>query len=192
MRYLVFDTETDGKIKRNNGKQLSDLEKYPHIVELGWFLCSDTGQVLAEGGGLIQPQGFTIPEDAKTIHGITTEHAKACGVTLKDALETFLLLIQKDTTTLVAHNMAFDGPVIGLEIKRLGLEFGDFLTAKRLCTMRTTKALINKWPKLGELYTILFGTTLTDAHRAKPDAEACMRCFFELKARGWYKPLGIE
>lgn len=40
-----------------------------------------------------------------------------------------------------------------------------------------------KAPKLGELYTFLFGDELVGAHDAMVDVQACMACFFEMKAR---------
>jgi hypothetical protein len=40
-------------------------------------------------------------------------------------------------------------------------------------------------PSLSELYFLLFGEKLENAHDALTDAEACANCFFELKRIGF-------
>ena len=37
-----------------------------------------------------------------------------------------------------------------------------------------------KWPKLEELYQVLFGKQMENAHDALADVMACKECFFEL------------
>jgi hypothetical protein len=52
-----------------------------------------------------------------------------------------------------------------------------------------------KWPKLEELYTKLFGTTISGAHDAMADIEATKKCYFELIRRGIitdYQYIGLK
>ena len=41
-----------------------------------------------------------------------------------------------------------------------------------------------KFPRLEELYEVLFKQQMKDAHNALADVEACAKCFFELMERG--------
>ena len=44
-----------------------------------------------------------------------------------------------------------------------------------------------RWPKLAELYRILFTKEIPNAHDAASDVQATLKCFFELKKRGVIK-----
>lgn len=189
--YLFFDLETTGLPKKPNGF-ISDLDNWPRIVQIAWS-CHDTfGTLMCTEDYLICPDGFTIPRESTAIHGITDEQAQKNGVPAKEALFAFLKAA-KSCRYLVAHNIAFDFPVICAEFLRYNIPH-DLYCADQICTMKT-KAVIHycqaknsqgglKWPKLSELYQVLFNEPLCSAHDARADVQACARCFFELKARG--------
>jgi DNA polymerase III subunit epsilon len=189
--YLFFDTETTGLPKRFDA-DISDVDNWPRMVQLGFVACDDSGKTLESGDLIIKPEGFTIPEEAARIHGITTERALAEGIPLSDALDKFVDSLDQ-ASVLVAHNMSFDESVIGAELYRLGLS-SDIETLKeieKICTMRSTTDICRipkagygrgyKWPTLSQLHWKLFAREFDGAHSAYKDAEACARCFFKLR-----------
>ncbi|MCX5657269.1 MAG: 3'-5' exonuclease [Candidatus Omnitrophica bacterium] len=189
--YLFFDTETTG-LPGNGKAPVTDLDNWPRMVQLAYLFSDSNGNKISEGNFIIKPVGFTIPAKAVEVHGITTERAEKEGTDLKIVLLDFQALISR-AEYLVAHNMDFDGKVIGAEFLRNKMR--DGLPAKRkICTMLSAIdycALPGpfgyKWPKLTELHCKLFQKGFDDAHNAAADVLATVRCFWELKRLGIIK-----
>jgi DNA polymerase III subunit epsilon len=186
--YLFFDTETADK-PRNWKAPASDLDNWPRQIQIGWICCDRTERATGSGEYLIRPEGFTIAQGAMAVHGITTERALQEGVELEPVLEEFTRFARK-AQVLVAHNMDFDQKVLQAEFLRTGMVFPVAEKTWR-CTMKESTRFCRlpgpygyKWPKLDELYQILFDEPCEEAHSALADAEACMRSFFELKEMG--------
>ena len=55
---------------------------------------------------------------------------------------------------------------------------------RHICTVEASYHYNNKRMKLQDLHEFLFGEGFTDAHRAKSDVMATVRCFIELVKRG--------
>ena len=119
---------------------------------------------------------FTIPQDSASIHGITTERAKKEGVSLHKVLPRFNADVEK-ATTIIAHNVEFDLPIVNTEFMRCRLET-NLLNKQKFCTMKTPKIISwcklpkssgmgYKWPTLNELHLQLFETEFTDSHNAQ-------------------------
>ncbi len=186
--YLFFDTETAGLPLYRNAPA-HDARAWPRLVQIAWLLCDDGGHIARQERFVVRPEGFTIPPDAVRVHGITTEAAIRSGVPLRVALDTFRQETLR-SSTIVAHNMAFDGAVVAAECARSGMEnplsgipsFCTMEASVRVCGLRRPGGL--KWPTLMELHRTLFGSVYPGAHDAGNDAVACARCFFELKRRG--------
>jgi len=185
MRYLIFDTETTG-LPKSWRVSVHKLDNWPRMVQLAWSLRDEEGEVLQECSNIIKPEGFTIPEEVSRIHGITTEKAIRDGELLANVLNEFCKVIDREDLTLVAHNMGFDEKIVGAELLRMNIK-SNFFALPKICTMKSTINFCNlpnqKYPKLEELYYILFKTVFKDAHRADNDVAACARCFFELKKK---------
>ena len=73
--------------------------------------------------------------DSARIHGITTDRAKAEGVSLYKVLPQFNADVEK-ADTVVAHNLDFDLPIVTTEFLRCRLETG-LLGKQYFCTMKT-------------------------------------------------------
>jgi len=119
--YLFIDTETTG-IPADQRAPHTDLDNWPRIVSVSWAFYSAPNLLHLYRYHIIRPDGFTIPNQATQIHGITTERAAADGIALTSALSQLL----NDITNyrpglLVAHNMAFDRPVLLAEYLRANL-----------------------------------------------------------------------
>jgi DNA polymerase III epsilon subunit-like protein len=199
--YLFFDTETTGK-PRNYKAPMHDLDNWPRVIQLAWLLVDQNNLERSTWKYLIKPDGWEIPKEPFWLeHGYDTDKSLAEGVPLRDALDSFLLDLN-EAEHLVAHNMAFDYPVLGSELIRAGLR-GKKLN--RICTMDASvqfcqipfpgrrsypgaKAQGYKWPKLEELHRKLFNEDFDGAHDALVDVQAMRRCFFELVKRGVITP----
>jgi DNA polymerase-3 subunit epsilon len=183
--YLFFDTETTG-IPRNYKAPASDLRNWPRLVQLAWLLADDEAHEVASAQYIVKPDGFTIPQDATRIHGITTEMAIQRGVDLAAVLAAITPDIAR-ASVLVAHNMPFDEKILGAEFLRAG--YPNVVESKeRRCTMQAATNYCRlpgpygyKWPTLAELHMTLLSTPFEGAHQALVDVRACARCYFELK-----------
>lgn len=184
-RILFFDTETNG-LPRNFNAPAFETSNWPRLLQFGYILADEDRNVLDEGGFLIRPDGFTVPTSASNIHHITTEKATAEGISLSDALSKIQSLVS-NVDLLVGHNVSFDIHIVDAEFYRTQ----KVLRMARLpyiCTMVSSEYYCNlpnhKWPKLSELYGILFNQSFEDAHNAQADVKATYKCFWELVDRG--------
>lgn len=189
--YLFFDTETTG-LPKNWKAPVTDLANWPRMIQLAYLLAGAEGNKLAGGDFIIKPEGFSIPEEAARIHGITTERALKEGRDLLPVLKEFQEALGQ-ARYVVAHNISFDEKIMGAEFLRNGLP--DTLPAKtRICTMHSSTQYCAipgpygpKWPKLEELHRKLFQTGFEAAHNAAADVSATIKCFWELKRLGVIK-----
>ena len=189
MNYLFFDTETTG-LPFNYEAPSSFLSNWPRMVQLSWILADADYNVLSTHNHIIYPQGFFIPWAAARIHGITNQVAREYGEDLRTVLDWFLEDFQS-ATYLVGHNISFDQKVVGAELIRIG-KHDVMFTKPAICTMLAStdycaipsNSFGYKWPKLQELYTILFGHGFNDAHNSMNDVAATMECFIALQQIG--------
>ena len=186
--YIFFDTETTG-VPRNYKAPTTNTDNWPRLVQLGWILMDDKGNKLAQHDYIIRPDGFEIPADAASVHGITTEKALEEGRDLAEVIDEFMADFDK-ATFIVGHNISFDQNIVGAELVRLNRP--DVMTSKRtFCTMQAGTNFCKipgkygyKWPKLMELYVKLFGHDFEGAHNAMSDIDATQECFWEMRKRG--------
>jgi DNA polymerase III epsilon subunit-like protein len=186
--YLFFDTETTGLPADWKAPQ-SNLRNWPRLVQIAWLQYDVKGTRIAERDYIIRPEGFTIPEEASRIHGISTERAIREGVDLKKVLEEFSGFIDV-SSLIVADNMDFDEKIVGAEFLRVGIK-NNLMNTGRICTMKESTDYCkipgnygHKWPKLSELHMRLFNHEFEEVHDASADIAACAKCFWELKKRG--------
>ena len=175
MNYLYFDTETNG-FTRKPGTPLSQC---PHIVQLAALLTDSDGSEISCMDALIQPDGWTVPDSAVAVHGITTAKAVAWGRPLWAVMRCFMNL-HAAADVLVGHNIQFDLKMVGYELARLGLP----MPGKRACcTMEAATGICElagngrnyKFPKLIEVHRHFFGEGFSGAHGALADTRACAR-----------------
>lgn len=181
---LFFDTETTGKC---DFKASFESERQPHLVQLGALLTEDSGEERAVLNCIIQPFGWTVPAEAASVHGITTEIADRSGVPLASALSLFSMLCAK-ADTLVAHNIDFDLLISKCAYHRLGRP-SRIEGMKLRCTMKESTDICKirgphgfKWPKLTEAFQHLTGKPMEGAHDALADVRGCAAVFFAMEA----------
>lgn len=188
----------------------STLDNFPRITQLAWQKVSlETGQVLNEFQSIIKPDGWTIPtvEELQEVirqkrlrgwkakdsdafffvdNNMSTERCETEGRPLTEVLPLIISDLQ-DSEIVVAHNMNFDIKVFGAECIRYNANVGKKLV--KVCTMESTTELCrlppfrsgkHKYPKLVELYKILFKEDMKGNHDAFADVIGCRECFLEL------------
>lgn len=188
MKILFFDTETTGLPKSPNASY-TDIDNWPRLVQLAWLVYED-GKLISQKDIIVKPIGFSIPNSATSVHGITNELANEQGIKLEEALKQFSL-ISKSVDAIVGHNIDFDINIIMCEFHRLGLKSNLFSLPKIDTMMESIDfcAIPNRYsgyryPKLLELYSKLFHSTFEDAHNAYSDIFATSKCFWELVRKG--------
>ncbi|MDT8287380.1 MAG: 3'-5' exonuclease [Elusimicrobiales bacterium] len=189
--FLFFDTETTG-LPKSWRAPVTDLANWPRLVQLAYMAYDAEGNLLSSADTLVKPVGFTIPEEASKVHGITTERALRDGRDLAVVLNEFRALLDR-AKYLIAHNMGYDEKIIGAEFLRNGMTDIPASVIK-ICTMHSTTEYCEipgsygyKWPKLMELHRKLFEVEFEGAHDALADVAATAKCFWELKKRGVIK-----
>ena len=176
--YLFYDTETNGLPKGGVS---------PRIIQLAYILFDENFKILEQYCQLIKPDNWEIPNEKFWIdNGYSTGKNVIYGVPIKDALINFATCIER-CQFIIAHNMAFDIPVLVNEMKLSVISANN--KPKKLCTMQSTTKLVQaknkngglKWPKLEELHIFLFGKNFDGAHDALEYVKATARCFYKLK-----------
>lgn len=170
--HLFIDTETTG---------LPRAGVQPRIVSVAWIIADSLSQHHSLRYMIVRPNGFRIPEEASRIHGISTERAIKDGVPLDVALDGLALDVRTHKpTSIVAHNLAFDRPIVDAEYQRAG-------RASALSGLRGTCTVLlsqKRWPgqpaTLNSVHQRLFGSGMTKQHDAHADVMACRRIYFEL------------
>lgn len=191
MKILTLDTETSGLPKFGLDYK-TNFEIYPNIVSLAFKINDDVTKEF-----IINQEGVPIPPEATAIHGITDEMCAASPHTLISVLGAVLDEGQGRDFTL-GHNFNFDTSMVKANVlKKLkaGIIYEEFykkieellVKERRICTMMSTIKFCNiigprgaKWPKLIELFNILFPGETFDAHRAGADVDVTKRCFNKL------------
>lgn len=184
---LIVDVETTGLPLNSEVPCAERPENWPRMVRLSWLVVDEAGTIVRDGDLIVRPCGFIIPEEVVDIHGIDTATALREGVDLSEALNA-LAADAKDCVRLVGHNIWFDRNVIGAECRRL--KRADMLAGMPMvCTMKLSTAFcaiphpvyVYKWPRLSELYYIIFGHEFENAHNGAADVRAVHDCYVQLK-----------
>ncbi len=131
--YLFFDTETSG-LPKDWKAPPSDVDNWPHAVQIGWILCESDGAVEEERDHIVKPDGWEVSEDAARVHGITTDRALAEGVDVVQVLHGFAAALDR-AQTIIAQNLDFDRSVIKAEFIRAGITAGSS-SPSLVCTMK--------------------------------------------------------
>ena len=191
---IFYDTETTGLPLFS---EPSEHPGQPHIVQLAACLVDlDTRNTIASMDVIIQPDGWTIPDEVAEIHGITTEHALAVGVPAKLALHLFLNLAMGRKR--IAHNEQFDARLVRIALLRhFNADVADeWKAGKSECTQILATPIVKAPPtakmkaagrhhfksaNLGESVLHFTGKPLENAHSAMADVQGCMAVYFAVQ-----------
>jgi DNA polymerase III epsilon subunit-like protein len=194
---LLLDTETNG-LPKNRFAPPSEFNAFPAILQLSWAIYTIDGRHLSSGPsrdiGIRLEPGVAWDTGAAKIHGITEVEARH-GTPAKEAL-TALADALKTVDVVVAHNLAFDKPVIRAAGYAVGLRSLWPAKIQEFCTMKATTPLVKlpptaaqakyadlgpyKAPKLNELYAWLYGHVYdisgATLHSARSDVHCLAQC----------------
>lgn len=174
---ILFDTETTGL----DGPSATNIDKQPFITEFYGIRLTKDFDFVTEYETFIKPP-IPIPPEITKITGID-------DYTLKDA-PTFIDVYDNiyelfyGVRTVAGHNIEFDLRVLKYELFRFDFEYKFNWPKNHICTVEKSYNYKNKRLKLNQLHEYLFGKEFQDAHRAKNDVHANVRCFIEMVKRG--------
>lgn len=144
-------------------------------------------ETMAEVNLIVKPNGFTISNEVAKIHGIDQKLADDYGLDEGLVLVVFATLM-KQAKCLIAHNIVFDGLVMGKAFAEHP-QLTPQLPEAKFCTMNAMTDICKlyrgpgkfKWPTLQEAHLHAFGVGFEGAHDAIADVRACARIFRWLK-----------
>ena len=192
MKLLIFDTETTGLPQKYAKVHMNDLQLWPEIVQISWFIYDDvSNKIISVNNHIIKVNN--IPSDSTKIHKITNDMSRNLGKPITQ----IIALFKNDwdnSHIIVAHNKRFDLNIIGIESMRIykknifentgkmeycSMKYGYYKTdLTYLC--KYTKKYKKKNPALFELHKELFHTVPSNLHNAFIDILVCFRCTFQM------------
>jgi DNA polymerase-3 subunit epsilon len=175
---LALDTETTG------------VDPFTaRIVEDAAVLIAPDGEVLSWSTHIVDP-GVEIPEGAAAVHGITTERARAEGISPTEMLDNLgnrisgHLVDHDCCAAVVIYNARYDWPLLLAEAQRHGCEFPP---AVGLVDPLTLDRMVDPYRRGGrKLIDVAahYGVELTgEAHGARVDATAAARIALAIAAK---------
>ncbi len=195
MLILVYDCETTGLVK---GLDYTN-PNMPFLASITTILYDDEAhQIVSSINAMVKPDGWTMPEEAGRVNGLTDEVLLKLGVPSLALLPACIALMFKADLR-VAHNAEFDAKVIAAALWRHIIKEDSetkahevvkhWLELPSYCTMQASKNIVNaknklggiKYPKLTEAYKFFFDRELDRAHSANADAVAALEIYLALK-----------
>ena len=195
MLILVYDCETTGLVK---GLDYTN-PNMPLLASITTILYDDEAHhIVSSINAMVKPDGWTMPEEAGRVNGLTDEVLLKLGVPSLALLPACIALMFKADLR-VAHNAEFDAKVIAAALWRHIIKEDSetkahevvkhWLELPSYCTMQASKNIVNaknklggiKYPKLTEAYKFFFDRELDRAHSANADAVAALEIYLALK-----------
>tara|TARA_B110000879_G_scaffold208890_1_gene295388 strand:- start:1038 stop:1760 length:723 start_codon:yes stop_codon:yes gene_type:complete len=197
--------------KRGTANSLP-ITAYPYILQLSFAIYDLTEKkIIRQYDSYVDiPDDIRISEFVTNLTGITNEICKEKGKPIVEVLEQFYEAYMF-CEGIVAHNLDFDEKMVMVELERNRPAIMEkapycFMTFNtmyekvhgidRYCTMKKGTEICNilveskypgrapskKWPKLIELYGILFdGATVEGLHNSMVDVLTCLRCYLKMR-----------
>lgn len=198
---LFLDTETNG-LPKNMFAPHTQANCWPAVLQLSWAVYAVTGTsmkpVSKRDIGLALAVNVPWDTGAAAIHGITETEARHGVAPAVAFAELEKALTAADA--IVAHNLAFDKPVVRAAAHAAGLRTIWPVGKTELCTMRISRDLVclpsgplakykHKVPKLSELYVWLYGHSYemhgASLHSARADTHCLSQCFLGLLRKSY-------
>jgi DNA polymerase III alpha subunit (gram-positive type) len=176
MRILALDCETSGLILN----RILPLAKQPEVLDL-YMADVDlaTGEIIDDWDQLFHPT-LQWSEEAEKVHGITQEMVRDC-LTFDRYAEGIKKILEERCPNVIAHNAAFDVEILDIAFERVGMHIHF---PRIICSVEQTMHLKGYRLSLQELHETLFGAKFKEAHRAKSDTQALIRCAVKLYQEG--------
>lgn len=204
---IVFDTETTG-LPKSRVINSETLELWPHIVQFSYVIYNVTKMTLEKICDKVIniPDGIMMSDETVNIHKITNDMTHHSTNMVQDILDEFMEdMSNNNVKAIIGHNISFDINMLKIELLRLihgeqtknkskykKMFYEINYTNKTFCTMHKTIDLCQihakrkdgsvyyKYPKLIELYKVLFGEKeeLNNLHNSLNDVLVTLRCYY--------------
>lgn len=214
LRILILDTETNG-LPKNRYAPVSETGAWPAILQLSWAIFTIEGRSMKAGPthdiGIALHPSIAWDAAAAKIHGLAEIEARN-GTPATVAFRELAAAL-RTVDVVVAHNLAFDKPVIRAAAYAEWLRGGDPELRniwppgiREFCTMRETRDIVCipspyygapgstnpagkfKAPRLNELYNWLYGHVYDISgavlHTSSSDTHCLAQCLSRLLRRG--------
>ncbi|GGK61550.1 exonuclease domain-containing protein [Rufibacter glacialis] len=168
---------------------------WPHTVQVAWLVYTQAGEEVKRENHYIRPDDFEVSPASIQVHSLTPEFLLAQGETRLEVMQQLQADLLHYQPMVVGHFMQFDYHVLSADFYRSGLP-APFEKLPVFCTMIASSEVTHlprkKYLRLGELYSLLFHTSLENQHNAVVDARATAQSFFELRHRRMITPQSID
>jgi DNA polymerase-3 subunit epsilon len=183
--FAIISTETTG-LPDGFDENFCNIETSPRLVKLTVGLFSErTQKIELKFSDLIKPEGFNIPKESTSFHGVRNSFEIRNGNDLRKSLINFHWLINL-ADAIVGHNIEFHVSVIECELERLKLD-SPLGNKFQICTMKETanycqlgKPFNYKWPTFEQLYNKLFDEEYQKPHNSLLEIQAIAKCLKKL------------
>ena len=175
-RINIFDTETTGLLK----PRAAGIKSQPYITEIYVVQIDEDFNVIKELDSYVNIP-VPVPDFITSITGI--KDSDLVDAPTFEQLLPELVDIFEDSTEMVAHNLSFDKAMVGNQCIRAGETEFPFPPIET-CTVIKSMPLEQRRINLTRLHEILLGNGFKDAHRAKSDVHALVRCYHAMRERG--------
>jgi len=175
-KIVVFDTETNGLLKPG----AAGIKAQPYITEIYGVKIDEDFQILGEFESYIKIP-IEVPDFITKITHITNDMLEKAP-TFEDIIQDLSDFFE-DSTEMVAHNLRFDKAMVGNQAIRAGWTQFPFPEIET-CTVQHSMQLEQRRINLTRLHELLLGKEFKDAHRAKTDVHALVRCYHKMRENG--------
>lgn len=207
-RILVFDTETNGLLPKNNPNTgVPVINEYPYILQLSFIIYNIQTKTIEEiyNNYIKVDEHVVISSKITEITGITKDICNSDGIPIVNVLYEFYHAYMR-CDRVIAHNLNFDKNMIELEILRnynslrtipdsaflFNEIFNSLNNIDTYCTMNKTRDYCNiiiegqrgsykKAPRLEELHLKLFNYIPKNLHDAMVDTITCLKCYLKIE-----------
>jgi len=181
IKYLIFDTETNGLPTKNNDFSLISM------LELGYIIFDENFEIIKESNNLIKGL-FHVPEIITTLTGITKDITDKDGKDIKIIFKDFINDI-RSVDYILAHNNRFDLGILKkeFEINDNQYYFNELIQKKiNLDTIQIFKKYILKNNidnyKLQTIFNYFYpNLDFIQTHRAIDDCHMVYKSLFHMK-----------
>tara|TARA_B110000261_G_C12995111_1_gene321911 strand:- start:228 stop:920 length:693 start_codon:yes stop_codon:yes gene_type:complete len=178
---------------------------WPYIIQISYVVVDidDTKSVslLKKVDHILKiPEDATLSPESFNLHGISKEQSLSEGLDCKDVLKEFMNQLSS-VDRVIGHNIRFDLDMVKVSLMRLSNEstfYKNYLSELKnlqsknvfYCTQSKMTSYCNitarrpdgteyiKWPKLAELYVIMFKEPPPlHLHNSLIDTIVCLRCY---------------
>jgi DNA polymerase III epsilon subunit-like protein len=179
MEVLALDVEATDLVK----SRIKRLEFQPHVIQFAGALVDlDSGETRDEYAALVRPpRADLLTEKITKITRITWADLEKAELFSHHFARIKRLIEQ--APAVAAHNLSYDRDMLDLEARRLDASIA--WPERLVCTVEASTHASGFRLDLTNLHKLLLGRDFAEAHDARADVAALVRCLVEMRKRDW-------